>query len=140
MVIVRIEDKGNPNKRETSEGEWMFRPSREMILRDLRDTLWRMIEPQIDSQSVATDSDKQIMRMAIKRFVDEKAESLSMYELADILDSPAHTLKVFLEYLRSKGIAGDPVVIDWAGLKQSEARRREKPHLSVQLKWWWMEG
>jgi hypothetical protein len=71
-----------------------------------------MIEPQIDSQHPATTSDKKIMRMAVQRFVEDKAKSLSLAELADILDAPAHTMTLFLEYLRRKGIAGDPVAMD----------------------------
>ena len=90
----------------------MRRPSREMIIRDLQETLWRMVESQIDSHSLANNSGKDIMTMAIKRFVEDKAESSSMYELADILDSTAHAMKQFLAYLRSKGIAGDPIGVD----------------------------
>jgi hypothetical protein len=51
------------------------------------------------------------MRLAIQRFVEEKAKSLSMAELADALDSLEQTAALFLEYLRSKGIAGDPIAV-----------------------------
>ena len=90
----------------------MRRPSRVAIIRDLQEALWQMIEPQIDLQHPATTSDKNIMRMAVQRFVEAEAKSLSLAELADMLDSPAQTMTLFLEYLRSKGIAGDPVAMD----------------------------
>jgi phosphatidylserine/phosphatidylglycerophosphate/cardiolipin synthase-like enzyme len=68
-----------------------------------------MIEPQIESQGFSTHSDQQIMRRAIERFVEDKAKSLRIEELADALDSPAETMELFLEHIRAKGIAGDPI-------------------------------
>ena len=87
----------------------MRRPSRVMIMRHLQDELWRMIEPQIESQGLTTDSDQKIMRLAIQRFVEDKAKSLRIEQLADALDSPEETLGLFLAYVRNKGIAGDPI-------------------------------
>jgi uncharacterized membrane protein YheB (UPF0754 family) len=81
-----------------------------MIIRDLQEELWQILEPRIDSQ-VTTDSHERIMRLAIQRFVEEKAKSLNMAELADALDSLEQTAALFLEYLRSKGIAGDPIAL-----------------------------
>ena len=81
-----------------------------MIIRDLQEGLWQILEPRIDSQ-VTTDSHERIMRLAIQRFVEEKAKSLDMAELADALDSLEQTAALFLEYLRSKGIAGDPIAV-----------------------------
>jgi hypothetical protein len=80
-----------------------------MIIRDLQEALWKAVEPQIALQGLTADSDDKIMRMAIQRFVEEKAKSLTMAELADALFSIEDTTALFLEYLRSKGIAGDPV-------------------------------
>lgn len=89
----------------------MRRPSRVMIIRDLQAALWRVIEPQIDSHDSATDSDKRIMRIEIQKFVEDKAKTFGIEELADALNSPEQTMALFLEYLHSKGIAGDPVAI-----------------------------
>jgi hypothetical protein len=80
-----------------------------MIIRHLQEELWRMIEPQIESQGLTTDSDQKIMRLAIQRFVEDKAKSLRIEQLADALDSPEQTLGLFLAYVRSKGITGDPI-------------------------------
>jgi len=80
-----------------------------MIIRDLQEALWTAVEPQIASQGFTADSHDKIMRLAIQRFVEEKAKSLTMAELADALFSIEDTTALFLEYLRSKGIAGDPV-------------------------------
>ncbi|MEE9120199.1 MAG: hypothetical protein V3U56_02780 [Syntrophobacteria bacterium] len=88
----------------------MRKPSKVMIIRDLQEELWQILEPRIDSQ-VTTDSHERIMRLAIQRFVEEKAKSLNMAELADALDSLEQTAALFLEYLRSKGIAGDPIAL-----------------------------
>ncbi len=71
----------------------------------------RRAQPRIDSEAVTTDSHERIMRLAIQRFVEEKAESLNMAELADALDSLEQTAALFLEYLRSKGIVGDPIAV-----------------------------
>ena len=87
----------------------MFRPTRVMIIRDLQEALWQIVEPQIDSQSLTADSDKNIMRREVQRFVEESSNSQSMAELADALDSLEETASLFLDYLRSKGIAGDPI-------------------------------
>ena len=89
----------------------MRKPSRVMIIRDLKEALWKEVEPQIDSQGLPTGSQEKIMRTAIQRFVEENAESLDMAELADALYSLEQTTAVFLEYLRSKGIAGDPIAV-----------------------------
>jgi hypothetical protein len=78
-----------------------------MIVRDLQEELWQIVEPQIDSD----DSHERIMKRAIQRFVEEKAKSLSMAELADALDSLEQTATLFLDYLRSKGIVGDPIAV-----------------------------
>ncbi len=88
----------------------MRKPSKVMIIRDLQEGLWQILEPRIDSQ-VTTDSHERIMKLAIQRFVEEKAKSLDMAELADALDSLEQTAALFLEYLRSKGIAGDPIAV-----------------------------
>jgi hypothetical protein len=82
-----------------------------MIIRDLREALWQIIEPQIASQDSTSESHNEIMQIAIRRFVEEKADSLNMAELADALYSLDQTAVHFLEYLRSKGIAGDPVAV-----------------------------
>ena len=82
-----------------------------MIIRDLQEALWQTIAPRIDSQCFTTDSHEQVMRTAIQRFVEEKANSLSMAGLADALYSREQTATLFLEYLRFKGIAGDPVEV-----------------------------
>ena len=87
----------------------MRKPSRVMIIRELQEALWRLIRPQIDSQGFGTDSDKEIMRTEIQQFVEDKAKSLRIEELADALYSPGQTMALFLEYLQDKGIAGDPV-------------------------------
>ena len=90
----------------------MRRPSRVMIIRELQETLWRLIQPQIDSQGLTTDSDQEIMRREIQKFVEGKAKSLRIEELADALYSPGQTVALFLEYLQSKGIAGDRIAQD----------------------------
>ena len=87
----------------------MFRPSREMIMRDLQEALWQRIEPRIDSLGATADAHREIIRKAIQRFVEEKASSLDMAELADALHSLEQTVALFIEELRSKGIAGEPI-------------------------------
>ena len=87
----------------------MRKPSRVMIIRELQEALWGMIQPQIDSQGFTTNSNEEIMRTEIQKFVEDKAKSLRIEELADALYSPGHTMALFLEYLQSKGIAGDPI-------------------------------
>ena len=87
----------------------MRKPSRVMVIRHLQEALWRIIEPQIESQGFSTDSDQEIMKGAIQRFVEDEAKSLRIEELADALDSPEETMELFLEHIRAKGIAGDPV-------------------------------
>ena len=98
-------------KAEFSEGTYMRKPSKVMIIRDLQEQLWQIVEPRIDAEAVTTDSQERMMRLAIQRFVEEKAKSLSMAELADALDSLEQTATLFLEYLRSKGIVGDPIAV-----------------------------
>ena len=71
-----------------------------------------MIEPQIASQGFSTDLEQKIMRRAIQEFVEDKAKSLRIEELADALDSPGQTMASFLEYIRNRGIAGDPIAED----------------------------
>ena len=88
----------------------MRKPSRVMIIRELEEEIWRMIEPQIDSHGLTTDSEREIMKAEIKRFVEDKAKSLAIEELADALYSPRRTMALFLDYLRNKGIVGNPVV------------------------------
>jgi hypothetical protein len=83
-----------------------------MIIRDLQESIWRMIEPQIDSHGFTTDSDREIMRIEIQRFVEDKSKSLAIEELADALYSPKQTMALFLEYLHNKGIAGNPVATE----------------------------
>ena len=83
-----------------------------MIIRELEEEIWRMIEPQIDSHGLTTESERQIMKMEIQRFVEGKAKSLAIDELADALYSPRQTMALFLEYLHNKGIAGNPVAKD----------------------------
>ena len=87
----------------------MRKPSRVMIIRELEEEIWRMIEPQIDSHGLTTDSEREIMKTEIQRFVEDKAKSLAIEELADALYSPRQTMALFLEYLHNKGIAGNPV-------------------------------
>lgn len=89
----------------------MRKPSKVMIIRDLQEALWRIIEPQIDPQGSTADSQKEILRVAIQRFVDEKANTFGMADLADALYSLEETEALFLEHLRSKGIAGDPIAV-----------------------------
>jgi hypothetical protein len=98
-------------KGEFSEGTYMRKPSKVMIIRDLQEELWQILKHRIDAEAVTTDSHERIMRLAIQRFVEEKAQSLNMAELADALDSLEHTATLFLEYLRSKGIVGDPIAV-----------------------------
>ena len=87
----------------------MRKPSRVMIIRELEEEIWRMIEPQIDSHGLTTESEREIMKMEIQSFVEYKAKSLAIEELADALYSPRQTMALFLEYLHNKGIAGNPV-------------------------------
>ena len=87
----------------------MRKPSRVMIIRQLQEELWSMIEPQIESERLDADSDQRILKAAIQRFVEDRAKSLRIEELADALDSPGQTMASFLEYIRIRGIAGDPV-------------------------------
>ena len=87
----------------------MFRPSKEMIIRDLQQALWKIMEPYIASQDFIGDEDAKIMKLAINRFVEQRAHSLTMVELADLLDSLEQTAADLLEHLFSEGIAGDPV-------------------------------
>ena len=89
----------------------MRKPSKVMIIRDLQEGLWQVVEPRIDAEAVTAETHEKIMRLAIQRFVEERAESLSMAELADALDSLEQTATLFLEYLRSKGIVGDPIAV-----------------------------
>lgn len=87
----------------------MFRPSKEMIKRHLQEALWETIEPRIDLPDAHANVHKEITRLAIKRFVEEKAACLSMAQLADALDGLEETATLFLEDLRLGGIAGDPI-------------------------------
>jgi hypothetical protein len=80
-----------------------------MIIREIEEEIWRMIEPQIDSHGLTTDSDREIMRREIRKFLEDKAQSLAIEELADALYTPNQTMALFLEYLHNKGIAGNPV-------------------------------
>jgi hypothetical protein len=80
-----------------------------MIIRELQDEIWRMIEPQIDAHPFTTDSEREIMRREIQKFVEDKAKSLAIEELADALYSPEQTTSLFLEHLHNKGMAGNPV-------------------------------
>jgi hypothetical protein len=89
----------------------MRKPSKVMIIRDLQEGLWQTVEPWIDGAAVNINSPEKIMRLAIQRFVEEKAKYLDMAELADALDSLEQTAALFLEYLRSKGIVGDPIAM-----------------------------
>jgi hypothetical protein len=89
----------------------MRKPSKVMIIRDLQEGLWQTVEPWIDVAAVNINSPEKIMRLAIQRFVEEKAKYLDMAELADALDSLEQTAALFLEYLRSKGIVGDPIAM-----------------------------
>ena len=79
-----------------------------MIIRELEGEIWRMIEPQIDSHGLTKESDREIMRIEIRSFLEDKAKSLAIEELADALYSPRQTMALFLEYLHNKGIAGKP--------------------------------
>jgi len=88
------------------------KPSRVMIIRELQEEIWRMVEPQIDSHGFTTDSERKIMRIEIQRFVEERAKSLAIEELADALYSPEQTMTLFLEHLYNKGIAGNPIGSD----------------------------
>lgn len=88
-------------------------------MRDLQEALWQIVEPQIDSQGFAADSHKKVLTIAIQRFVEERVNSLGMAELADALYWLEQTKELFLEYLRSKGIAGDPVPAESGKQKQS---------------------
>jgi len=85
------------------------KPSRVMVIRDLQRALWRMIEPQMESQDFANELDHRIIKMEIQEFVEEAAKSLRIEELADALYSPGKTMALFLEHLQSKGIAGNPI-------------------------------
>jgi hypothetical protein len=87
----------------------MFRPSKEMIIRDLQQALWEIMEPYIASQDLITDEHVNIMRLAINRLVEERAHLLTMVELADLLDSLEQTAADLLEHLLAEGVAGDPV-------------------------------
>ena len=88
----------------------MRKPSRVMIMRELEEALWRMIQPQLDSQGFTSESEQKIMREEIHTFVEGEAKSLRIEELADALYSPGQTMALFLEHLHSKGMAGDPIV------------------------------
>jgi hypothetical protein len=91
------------------------KPSRVMIIRELQEEIWRMVEPQIDAHGFTTDSDREIMRIEIQRFVEDKAKSLAIEELADALYSPKQTMSLFLEHLHNKGIAGNPFATEGKG-------------------------
>jgi predicted transcriptional regulator len=88
------------------------KPSRVMIIRELQQEIWRLVEPQIDSHEFTTDSDREIVRLEIQRFVEDKAKSLAIEELADALYSPQQTMALFLEHLHNQGIAGNPLASD----------------------------
>jgi hypothetical protein len=85
------------------------KPSRVMIIRELQEEIWRMIEPQIDVHAFTTDSEREIMRREIQKFVEDQAKSLAIEELADALYSPEQTTALFLEHLHNKGVVGNPV-------------------------------
>jgi len=88
------------------------KPSRVMIIRELQEEIWRMIEPQIDSHGFSTDSERDIMKREIQRFLEDKAKSLAIEELADALYSPEQTMSLFLDYLQNRGIAGNPIAME----------------------------
>jgi len=88
------------------------KPSRVMIIRELQEEIWRMIEPQIDSHEFTTDSDREVMRIEINKFLEDRAKSLAIEELADALYSPEQTMALFLEHLQSKGIVGNPIALE----------------------------
>jgi len=83
-----------------------------MIIRELQEEIWRMIEPQIDSHGFSTDSERDIMKREIQRFLEDKAKSLAIEELADALYSPEQTMSLFLDYLQNRGIAGNPIAME----------------------------
>jgi hypothetical protein len=88
------------------------KPSRVMIIRELQEEIWRMVEPQIDSYEFVTDSDRETMKTEIQRFLEDKAKSLAIEELADALYSPEQTTELFLEHLHTKGIVGIPIAME----------------------------
>lgn len=90
----------------------MRKPSRVMIIRELVEAIYRMLEAQIDAHEFTTDSERETMRKEIQRFVEDKAKSLAIEELADALYSPKESTSLFLEYLHNKGIAGNPVATE----------------------------
>ena len=90
----------------------MRKPSRVMIIRELEEEIWRLVEAQIDSHEFVTDSDRETMRTEIQRFIEDEAKSLAIEELADALYAPEQTTALFLEHLQIKGIVGSPVAME----------------------------
>ena len=90
----------------------MRKPSRIMIIRELQEEIWRMVEAQIDSHGFVTDSDRKTMKLEIQRFLEDKEKSLAIEELADALYSPERTTALFLEHLHTKGIVGNPLAME----------------------------
>ena len=88
----------------------MRKPSRVMIIRELQEEIWRLIEPQIDAHESTTNCDREIMRIEIQKFLEDKAKSLAIEELADALYAPQQTTALFLEHLRNQGVVGSPLV------------------------------
>jgi hypothetical protein len=80
-----------------------------MIIRELQKEIWRMVKAQIASHEFVTDSDREAMKTEIQRFLEDKAKSLAIEQLADALYSPEQTTGLFLEHLHTKGIVGIPV-------------------------------
>ncbi|MBW1979717.1 MAG: hypothetical protein JRJ12_00695 [Deltaproteobacteria bacterium] len=87
----------------------MRKPNKVMVMRDLQEALWQAVAPQIALYSFTAVPDNKIVQSAIESFVKEQARCCSMAELADALYAIEETMAAFLEYLRSRGIAGDPV-------------------------------
>ena len=90
----------------------MRKPSRVMILKELQQEIWRLIEPQIDAHESITDSDREIMRREIQKFLEDKAKSLAIEELADALYAPEQTTALFLEHLHNRGLVGNPLAME----------------------------
>ena len=90
----------------------MRKPSRVMIVKELQQEIWRLIEPQIDAHESITDSDRAIMRREIQKFLENKAKSLAIEELADALYAPEQTMALFLEHLHNQGLVGNPFTME----------------------------
>ncbi|MFP3870167.1 MAG: hypothetical protein ACLFVT_04700 [Syntrophobacteria bacterium] len=77
------------------------------VIKDLEEALWSMIV----LEEYTGVSDKEVMRRTIRSFLDERIEPLSIEELIDIFFAPGEIMTLFLEYVRTRGVAGGPIAL-----------------------------